>query len=495
MGHLSDYEHDIFVSYAHSGQLSAWSKRLLDDLRGLVALGLELREAEQVALWWDYRLSGHEPLTRQLRENVERSAVLVVLMSEWYLESRWCRDEREWFVNAVRQKRADHPVFVVRMRSTDHNRWPEVFKDDRGHPLKGYDFVRNKEDENSLGLPKGYPRPEEAPDGREYHEALSKLASDIVHQLRSLRPRAAAGATMAGLNEDPALAQRVCLAATPAEDIDELRTELAARLQAKGCVVLPEDNPLDIETIRQQAPEWISSCDKFVQVLGPMSGLWRHDNSGFVMYQYDLAQRARKPTFLYRSPSLETVPVKKKEYADFIARVQPNNAIDLTNLIENVIRPESEPADDGSAFRRVFVMADEQDKTLENEIRRDLQKLQFEVFPLARTGRSGRDVKNVMNERSFLSLIRRCGAILLIHGSVKETDSLWIDDRVSDIKLDIQRKLGGHPPYAIIDAPPPPRLEPPQPHAILANDSPAFMEELQSWLRALRRSSIILTGA
>jgi hypothetical protein len=63
MPYLSDYEHDIFVSYAHSDSLNDWSKRLIDETRNLVAVGLGLRKVEQVGLWWDYRLCGHQPLT------------------------------------------------------------------------------------------------------------------------------------------------------------------------------------------------------------------------------------------------------------------------------------------------------------------------------------------------------------------------------------------------------------------------------------------------
>ena len=106
-------------------------------------------------------------------------------MSEWYLEFSWCRDELGWFFDAVRQKRADRPVFVVRVRATDHSLWPDVFKDERGHPLVGYDFVRDAED-NSLGLPKGYPSPENAPDSKDFYMAVGKLAGDIAAQMRAL---------------------------------------------------------------------------------------------------------------------------------------------------------------------------------------------------------------------------------------------------------------------------------------------------------------------
>ena len=50
MTYLSRYEHDIFISYAHS-ELDDWSKRLIKDTRTFVATGLGLREAGLVDLW------------------------------------------------------------------------------------------------------------------------------------------------------------------------------------------------------------------------------------------------------------------------------------------------------------------------------------------------------------------------------------------------------------------------------------------------------------
>ena len=486
MGYLSDCEHDIFVSYAHSDSLNDWSKRLVDDARKLVATGLGLRQAKDVDLWMDYKISGSAPLTGQLRDKVEKSGVLLVLMSEWYLDSSWCRDEVEWFFEAVRRKRADRPAFVVRVRATDPALWPDVFKDERGHPLVGYDFVRDAED-NNLGLPKGYPAPEHAPDGKEYYEALSKLASDIVAQMKALAlPGAHCPARFPAPREKPTPGARVFLAAAPAEDVDDLRDELAGLLRAQGCVVVPERNPPDAEQVHEQAGEWVSSCDKFVQVLGSISGSWRHDEAGFVMYQHELAKQNNKPIFVYRAPALETSRVKKPEYREFLERLDQDDTGSLASFAERVTRFANSPANGGDAFQSVFMMASERDQILEREIRRLLSDLDIAVFPLARAGSGGREVASVLDENgSFLDIVRRCGAILLINGNVKEEDRLWIDGRVADIKFDIQRKLGGHLPCAIVDAPPEPRLAPWGDVCVLSGDSPTFRHDLQGWLRTL----------
>jgi hypothetical protein len=490
MGYLRQYEHDIFVSYAHAEALNDWSKRLVEEARKLVATGLGLRQAKDVDLWMDYKITGNAPLTGQLRDKVEKSGVLLVLMSEWYLESSWCRDELGWFFDAVRQKRADRPVFVVRVRATDHGLWPEVFKDERGHPLIGYDFVRDAED-NGLGLPKGYPSPENAPDSKDFYMAVGKLAGDIAAQMRALaQSEARPPAPAPGLREEPTRGERIFLAAAPAEDVDDLRAELAGLLRARGCVVIPENNPLAADQVHDHAGEWIANCDKFVQVLGSTSGAWRHDEAGFVMYQHELAKKNAKPIFVYRAPTLEPSRVKKPEYREFLERFDQNDAGGLASFAERVAKVVQSPAAGGETPRSVFMMASARDESLEREIRQLLGELEIAVFPLARRARAERAVASVLDEgSSFLEIIKRCGAILLINGNVKEEDDLWIDGRVADIKFDIQRKLGGRLKCAIVDAPIEPRLESFDDVSVFPCDSPTLKRDLQGWLRTLSGSA------
>jgi TIR domain len=180
MGYLNKDEHDLFVSYA-SSELNPWSTRMIHDLRELVATGLDLRQPHRVDFWMDDGLSGNEPLSEQLRSHAEKSASLLVLMTDWYLKSTWCKDERDWF---VQHTRAGHPLFVVRVRPTKDHTWPDAFKDERGRPLIGYDFIG---DDQALKVPRGHPTPENSPDSKSYYAALRKLATDIVKHMKTLR--------------------------------------------------------------------------------------------------------------------------------------------------------------------------------------------------------------------------------------------------------------------------------------------------------------------
>ena len=478
MGYLSEFEHDIFVSYAHSDLLNDWSRRLIEETRKLVAGGLGLRGADQVEVWWDYRMCGNEPLTRQLRENAERSAILLVLMSEWYLDSAWCRDEVAWFVNAVRQRRGDR-VFVVRVCGTDDGRWPEAFKDERGFPLVGYDFGRHADDDG-LRLPRGYPRPEDALDSREYYDSMRKLARDLVGRMKALKSAEVTKNGETQRSPESNDGECVFVAAAPAEDVDDLRDELAGILRAKGCKVVPESNPLDMDEVHRCAPEWLASCDKFVQILGTRYGKWEHDDTGLVMYQHLLAERHDKPIYIFRAPSVEVSRIKHPDYKAFMERFARDDTGGIERFAERVAGQRATPS--GGASRSVFVMAGPWDNLLEEEIRHLMADLDISVFPLSMSNESARDVASIVDEDGFLEVLKRCGAIVLLAGKAKSSRDFWLDRTILYIEQDIKRKLGALPPYAVIDAPPPPPLSAPKRISVLRKDSPSFRDQLLSWL-------------
>jgi hypothetical protein len=77
--------------------------------------------------------------------------------------------------------------------------------------------------------------------------------------------------------------------------------------------------------------------------------------------------------------------------------------------------------------------------------------------------------------------LKRCGKIILLAGQAKS--DFWLDQTILYIEQDIKRKLGALPPYAVIDAPPPPPLSASKRISVLLKDSPSFKDELQRWLR------------
>ena len=71
----------------------------------------------------DPELEGNRPLAANLQAKVERSALVLVVMSPFYLQSDWCGREVEWFAATLPQRAdADGRLFVARVDATDKAR-------------------------------------------------------------------------------------------------------------------------------------------------------------------------------------------------------------------------------------------------------------------------------------------------------------------------------------------------------------------------------------
>src|SRR5262249_36955171 len=130
MAFLAGYKHDIFVSYAHIDDLPiiaksrGWVSTVVGDLQDL--LGMHLGRLHAYSIWMDRRLIGTEPFSAALVENIHESAALVIILSPGYLQSEWCRNERNAFLETIRNKPySGRRVFVVHTQPTDPTDWPK----------------------------------------------------------------------------------------------------------------------------------------------------------------------------------------------------------------------------------------------------------------------------------------------------------------------------------------------------------------------------------
>src|SRR3954449_11412955 len=100
MSYLSNYTYDVFVSYAHgpmpfktaTGQrkdpLSMWTHSLVNDLQSQLDIYLGSKDADRrVNIWLDPKIEGNSPLSQNLKDKVQNAALMVVVMSHFYLKS------------------------------------------------------------------------------------------------------------------------------------------------------------------------------------------------------------------------------------------------------------------------------------------------------------------------------------------------------------------------------------------------------------------------
>src|SRR5262249_7607289 len=104
------FHYDMFMSYAHGHvpgvddpPLRRWSQAMIDGLKA--DIGSLFTEFDQLTIWDDRSLDPTAALTDELREKIERSCLLLIVMSPRYLGSGWCTDELTWFAREFAERR------------------------------------------------------------------------------------------------------------------------------------------------------------------------------------------------------------------------------------------------------------------------------------------------------------------------------------------------------------------------------------------------------
>jgi MTH538 TIR-like domain (DUF1863) len=192
------FNHDLFVSYSHgdfdgSGEsnLKKWSQAFVRELER------ELRQHPKFGELKIFLDQNHRPdqgldplkaLTPKLREEIRAAGLLTVLMSPHYLRSKWCDDERDWWVEcqAKHGLAMDGRIAIARIWPTDTTEepWPDAFVDERGEPLVGFPFY-DPEKASFHPWPHEWPDPTGAKGA--FRETLLQMVGRIWQALKTVQ--------------------------------------------------------------------------------------------------------------------------------------------------------------------------------------------------------------------------------------------------------------------------------------------------------------------
>jgi hypothetical protein len=191
------FKNDLFISYSHgddgsgNAHLQPWSAAFAKALEDELRADRRFRKTLRVFLDQDQRpglgVDPMAPLTEDLQAQITGSAFLVVLMSDDYLESQWCTDERNWWFEHQLELglAAQRQVVVVKIWPTAKP-WPSVLTDSRDHPILGFEFF--------VTLPSGTSRPlgwvdMPGPFGKEFRMAVLDIVGRLYPKLDALKAR------------------------------------------------------------------------------------------------------------------------------------------------------------------------------------------------------------------------------------------------------------------------------------------------------------------
>ncbi len=126
------------------------------------------------------QIAGNEPFPDEIRQGIVASATLLIVMSDGYLASDWCRRELEAFIEAAGPSGTAGRIFVVHREEIPFDLWPPALRELNGYPFYLKDPATG--DVRPMAVPKADPHE------KEYFARLYRLRNELAEQLRKMMP-------------------------------------------------------------------------------------------------------------------------------------------------------------------------------------------------------------------------------------------------------------------------------------------------------------------
>ena len=326
------FAHDIFVSYAHGkdlvdpyadpgrNPLYKWSCTFVDNLRNQLELILSDSD-ERSDVWMDKALKSTGSLESNLAKEIQSSALLLTLMSSYYLRSQWCADEARMFCELAQSfssiSRQDR-TFVVSVTPTDRNRWPKALADDQNKAFLGTDFFRMTGPEN--WTPLAFPDPDDSPD-EDYWTGIKRLAGEIASQLRRMKYSQANKQPHAEGAAVPVFVGRKLLLGYCSDTLLDSRSPVRKALSALDMQTLPEesDDIIDPQSLAMSYERYLTQADAVIVLANEFCGAWpKNEPGGFVSFQVRKAREQRKRCFVWKTTQNPN-KIQTPAYATYLA--------------------------------------------------------------------------------------------------------------------------------------------------------------------------------
>jgi TIR domain len=302
------YTHDVFVSYAHgqdldvsysdphSNPLYTWSCTLIDNLRSQIALNLSDSDRKP-DVWMDPALKPTGSLEGNLKKEIQGSALLVTLMSNYYLRSQWCLDEARTFsdfAQTFRPVERQDRIFVVSVAPTERKAWPPALKDDDQNAFLGTKFYRDLGPE--LWRSFGWPDPSVVKD-QDYWTAIEHLAGEITSQLRRMKHAQENSVVAGDAVEVPVFVGRKLLLGYCSDTLSRERNQLRGALSSMEMQIFPRESEdiTDPRSLESSYERYLEQANAVVLVANEYCGTWPKDEeAGFISLQVRKARERAK---------------------------------------------------------------------------------------------------------------------------------------------------------------------------------------------------------
>ena len=439
MAYVHDYDHDVFVSYAHlddQGE-TAWVTNLVRHLDTELSQRLGTKD---LRIWIDHNLDGNRPLTPEIMQAIRRSATLLVIMSPGYIASAWCADERNAFLGFAQECVSDGRIFIVRCRDIDPSALPREFGD-----LIGFKFWTQDTDAGGVARPLGLTGINEPA----YFASVINLSDKLARKLSEMR----AAHTGAAPSSAPMAGGNIFLARST-DDMETREAELVSYLTQAGLSILPDTwyREDDHQEFRAAMQADLRRCSAFVQLLGRLPGRRARfaGDRRFPAVQYEIAKEAGAPILQWREQVDDPAAVEDGGHRALLEGARACGFEEFKRTVVEATRRKAQASKPRAVNVAVFVNADRTDLDIARQLSQLLAQQGVECYwPIA----EGSPEKVRLDLEANL---KACDGLVLIYGA---SEPSWVRDQLRQGRKILSQRDRPLAAIAICLGPPPQKTE------------------------------------
>jgi TIR domain len=279
---VDDQDVWIFISYAHNDDLQLGASK---DEKGFVTFFQEMLErklsdlgATRARIWRDRkRISDGDQFDGKIDDGLKKAKILVVVMSNNWLERPYCRKELDAFVELTRAAGIDNVAertIVVGKGHVDRLKRPPILQTQEGF------LFYARDDQNDVADVKPFFNRGDVSDPR-FYDRRDDLAVFLQKRVEHIAEGAGTGSTAATTAPIVTPNGRTIYLAKPAGDMEAAYSRLAFELQGKGYTVVPEVNsdiPKD-STVLAYVNDALAKAEASVHLVGEKRGFVPDDDA------------------------------------------------------------------------------------------------------------------------------------------------------------------------------------------------------------------------
>jgi len=285
--YVSGFTNDIFISFAHNDNWAGWVKAFEDHLQHrLVEIGVN------ATIWRDEKLDGVDVFSDVIFDQLQKSALLISIVSPSGIQSHWCEDERQAFERfaalngGFRVANKSRAVKVVKT-PLPNDEQQDLFG------VTGYQFYKRE--------PQAHHFEEFDQDHAEFARLCLRLAQDIKILLDKF---------VEHLNATPR--KETIYVATTTPDLKRSRNAIVQQLEDWGYAIAPNasEPPPRLASFEAVAKAELAASIFSVHFATDQPNIVIEGRRDSIVKQYELAQSLRKDRIVWVEPG-------RKLYAEF----------------------------------------------------------------------------------------------------------------------------------------------------------------------------------